>query len=73
MIVERNNNEIVVRLPATMRAAALQGILDYLRFEELTSGSIASQEDADQLIAESKKGRLKRIHDRLKGNDQSGR
>jgi hypothetical protein len=33
MIVERNNNEIVVRLPATMRAAALQGILDYLRLK----------------------------------------
>lgn len=72
MIVERSDNEIVVRLSASMRPSALQGILDYLRYEELTSGSTATADDADKLIALAKRGRAERVSKKLSGDAQSG-
>jgi hypothetical protein len=35
--------------------------LDYLRYEELTSTSEATQKDLDLLLREAKKGRLERF------------
>ena len=57
MIVERQNNEILVRIPASMRTSQIQAILEYLRYEELSSKSEAKQEDVDNLLNEVKKGR----------------
>ncbi|MCF8308683.1 MAG: hypothetical protein K9I68_06715 [Bacteroidales bacterium] len=61
MIVERKNNEIVVRISANTKASKIQSILDYLRYEELTAESTATQEDVDKLVKEAKKGRWERI------------
>jgi len=61
MIVERLNNEILIRIPSTMTSSRIQSIMDYLRYEELTSDSNATQEDVDILTAEVKKGRWNRI------------
>jgi hypothetical protein len=49
MIVERTNKEILVRLPSNVDLSALQDMLDYLRYRELTANSKAKQEDADKL------------------------
>jgi hypothetical protein len=61
MIVERQNNEILVRFAAGTKASKIQTILDYLRYEELTSKSTASEEDVEKLTKEAKKGRWDRI------------
>lgn len=52
MIVERTNNEILVRLPSNVDLSELQDMLDYLRYRELTANSKAKQEDADKLAKE---------------------
>lgn len=61
MIVERQNNEILVRFSAGNKASKIQSILDYLRYEELTSKSKATQKDLDLLLKEAKKGRLEKF------------
>jgi len=61
MIVERLNNEILIRIPSNMNYSRIQSLLDYLRYEELTSDSKATQEDVDVLTAEVKKGRWDKI------------
>ncbi len=54
MQIERTDSEIVVRLPANTDLVGLQRILDYMRFREIASKSKASQEQIDDLSAESK-------------------
>ena len=61
MIVERQNNEILVRFAAGTKASKIQTILDYLRYEELTSKSTATEEDVEKLTKEAKKGRWDRM------------
>ncbi len=61
MIVETQNNEILVRFSAGNKASKIQSILDYLRYEELTSKSKATQKDLDLLLKDAKKGRLDKI------------
>ena len=60
MKVERRENEIVVRFSPSTQTSKIQSILDYLRYEELTSQSAATQDDVDRLTNEAKKGRWKR-------------
>ena len=61
MIVERKNNEIVVRFSAKTKASKIQSILDYLRYEELTSKSAATKENVEDLFKEAKKGRWDKV------------
>ena len=61
MIVERENNEILVRFTASTNASRIQSILDYLRFEELTLKSTATEKDVDDLVKESKSNRWDKI------------
>ena len=56
MIVERQKNEILVRFSSRMKTSRIQTILDYLRYEELTSKSSATENDVDELLKEVKKG-----------------
>ncbi len=65
MKVERQNEEILVRLSAGMRTTKIQAILDYLRYEELTSKSEPKEEGAASLIEDAKKGRWERTKTRL--------
>ena len=61
MTVERKNNEILVRFTASKNASRIQAILDYLRYEELTSRSNASEKVVDKLVKESKSNRREKI------------
>ncbi|RRO15253.1 hypothetical protein [Flavobacteriaceae bacterium 14752] len=61
MIVERENNEILVRFSASKNASRIQSILDYLRYEELTSESKAKEKDIVELVKESKSNRWENI------------
>lgn len=49
MIIERTQDEIVVRLPANVDLTELQNMLDFLRYKELTAQSNANQTDVDEL------------------------
>jgi hypothetical protein len=69
MIVERQNNEILVRFSAGIKTSRIQTILDYLRYEELTSKSTASEDDIDEFLKEIKKGRWDRTKEELGLND----
>ena len=69
MIVERQDNEILVRFSARTDASRIQTILDYLRYEELTSNSTATEKDIDELLKEVKKGRWKRTKEELSLDD----
>lgn len=57
MIVERINDEILVRFSSGSQISKIQSILDYLRYEELTAKSTATASDLDKLISEAKKSR----------------
>ncbi len=66
MIVERQNNELLVRLPILESSIKMQSILDYLRYVELTSKSTIKQEDSDKLVQSIKQNRWQSILKRLK-------
>lgn len=69
MIVERQNNEILVRFGAGIKASTIQTVLDYLKYEELTSKSTATEDDVDKLVNESKKGPWNRLKKEIGIND----
>ena len=61
MIVRRKDNEILVRFSAKTKVSKIQSILDYLRYEELTSTSVATKRNVEDLLKEAKKGRWDKI------------
>jgi hypothetical protein len=69
MIVERQNNELLVRIKVGDKASKVQSILDYLKYEELISKSEATQEDLDSLLKEIKKDRWDKIKKEIGIND----
>lgn len=56
MLIERTNNEVIIRLSATVDTEGLQRLVDFLVYREATSRSKAKQEDVDRLAKEVKKG-----------------
>lgn len=60
MIIERINNELIIRLPATVNAAEIQDLLNYLRYQELTSKFSVKQNEVDKLAQQVNKGWWKR-------------
>ena len=52
MILERTNDEILVRLSSKTDLSELQDIIDYLKYKELTTNFQAKQRDADLLSKE---------------------
>jgi hypothetical protein len=69
MIVERQDNELLVRFPAGLKTTKIQAILDYLRYEELTSKSNPTENDINELLKQTKKGRWERTKKELGLND----
>lgn len=55
MIIERTENEILIRIPGTINIEGAQRIIDYIRYQELTSKSEATQEDVDALAKQVNK------------------
>jgi hypothetical protein len=69
MIIERQNNEILIRLKSLKRFEDIQLLLNYLRYEELTDGSTATQSDVDNMVREARQGRWERIKSDFGLND----
>lgn len=54
MKVERNSEEIIIRVAADTDLTGIQQVLDYARFREIASKSKATQDQIDQMAEESK-------------------
>ncbi len=65
MIVERKDNELLVRLKLGTSAERTQALLDFLRYEELTANSTATKESTIELLDEVKRGRWKQTKERI--------
>jgi hypothetical protein len=57
MIIERVNNEIIIRLPGDINIDDLQDMIDWFQYKESTRKSKAKQADVDTLVSQIKKGR----------------
>jgi hypothetical protein len=57
MIIERVNNEIIIRLPGDINIDELQDMTDWFQYMEITRKSKAKQADVDTLVSQIKKGR----------------
>jgi hypothetical protein len=67
MLVERVDNEVIVRLSGSIDTTDLEEMVDYLRFKEITSKSKATQDEVDSFVKEIKKGRWESNRKRLLG------
>lgn len=56
MIIERTSKEILIRIPNTVDLEGAQRIIDYIRYQEVTSKSKAKQADVDKLADNINKG-----------------
>ncbi len=65
MLIERTSKEVIIRLPASVDTAELQGLVDYLTYKEATANSKATQEQVDKLVKGVKKGWWKSNRSRL--------
>lgn len=52
MIIERTEKEILIRIPNSVDIEGAQRIIDYIRYQEITSRSKATQVDVDKLADE---------------------
>ena len=65
MIIERNDKEILIRIPSTVDIDGIQRAINYIRYKELTAGSRVKQQDVDQLADEINKNWWEKNKDRL--------
>ena len=65
MIIERNKDEIIFRLPADTDISILQEIAEFLEFSQIASKSKATQKDVDELVKKIKKGRWEKTRKNL--------
>jgi hypothetical protein len=54
MVIERNNDEVIIPIPANVDTESLQESIDHLIYKEATSKSKSTQEDVDALAIEVK-------------------
>jgi len=59
MLIERNNNEIVIKISSDiLPISELQQLLDYLRYKEISKTSKAKKSDLKELLSFVKKKRV---------------
>jgi hypothetical protein len=49
MVIERTNNEIILRLPADIDTAGFERIVNYLKYKEAIRKSEGTEEQANEL------------------------
>jgi hypothetical protein len=57
MVIERKDNEIIIRIDSGISAKRLEQLVDYLRYREIADKSKAKKADLDKLISSVKKKR----------------
>ena len=56
MIVQRNQKEIIVKIPASVNLKEIQDLLNFIRYKELTSTFSVTQNAVDKLSSGINKG-----------------
>lgn len=56
MQIERNNKEIIIRIPANVDTDDIQELLNYTRYKELTSKFSVNQTQVDKISKKVNKG-----------------
>lgn len=69
MTIKRKANELLVSVSTNGELTKVQAVLDYLRYEELTSACDVNEELAQQMAKEAKKGRWEKTKKRLAIDD----
>lgn len=67
MNIEKQGNQFVLRVPDTADLEALQRLLNYIEYIQLTKNSKATQEDVDKLSREVNISWWERNKNRLLG------
>ena len=49
MLIERTSKEVIIRIPASVNTDDLQGMLNYIRYKELTRNVKVPQKEIDSL------------------------
>lgn len=57
MVIERINNEIVIRIESNISSKKLEQLVDYLRYREIADKSKAKKTDLDLILNIVKKKR----------------
>jgi hypothetical protein len=65
MIIERTNNEVIIRLLPTIDTDELQELVNYFRYKELTSQYANSQTVVDEMASDLNKKWYKDNRERL--------
>jgi hypothetical protein len=65
MVIERINNEIVLRMSALLNFEAMQRMIDLMSYKETTARSEARQEDIDLLAKEANRDWWKKNRSRF--------
>ena len=55
MLIERTQDEVIIRIPASVKTDELQDVLDFIRYKEITSKIKVSQKEVDKLAREVNK------------------
>ena len=55
MVIERTDDEVIIRLPAYVNTEGLQRFVNLLSYKEATAKSEATQAQVDELVKEVKK------------------
>jgi hypothetical protein len=55
MLIERTNNEVIIRLSPNVDIQDLQKVLNFARYKELTAKFKVSQAQVNELVSEIKK------------------
>jgi hypothetical protein len=67
MIIERTDNEVIIRLPGNVDIDDLQGMINYARYKELASKFKVAQSDVDDIADEINKDWWSKNRDKLIG------
>ena len=73
MLIERTNNELIIRLPSYVDIEGVQRLIDYLSYKEATAKSKAKQSDVDKLAKQVKKGWWDKNKSRLIKSDSKAK
>lgn len=49
MTIERQNNEIIIRIPDSLGVDEIQRMINYIRYSEITAKSKAKQEEINKI------------------------
>ena len=56
MVIERTNDEIIMRIPSFVNFEEVQRMIDLMTYKEATAKSSATQAEVDEIAREAKKG-----------------